>query len=149
MDAIGATHVVDTLQSKNGLGTYSPVTKTILGKGWKEFLDDGVDNNLCMFPVKRGTKNVPLTSWGEYKDRKPTDNEIGDWGKRFQDINPAVVLGKVSEVIDIEADGDEGYRFVKEKGLPKTWTFKSPSGPNKLHHLYRYPEGFAGIEKAI
>lgn len=151
--AIGADYVttlpVVTLNGKSK-GTFSPITKTNLGRGWEELLRGlDSDRNFSVFPVERGTKKVPLCKWEPFQNRKPTNEEVRLWGRRHQHINPAIVLGRVSGVIDLEADGDEGYRFLKEKGLPLTWTYKSPSGTNKLHHLYRYPVGFDYIEKAI
>lgn len=86
--------------------------------------------NISLVPVKN---KIPLIKWEEFQNRRPTEEEVKEWFKKWPDANIAMVAGKISglTVVDVEAQGDP-------KQFPATMTVKSGGGG--WHFYYQYHE---------
>jgi hypothetical protein len=88
-----------------------------------------------IFPLLPGTK-IPATSHG-YKDAVVYDPEnppVGNYG---------IVLDNMFVVIDFDCDHPE--REAIEKGLPPTWSQRTPRRDCVgMHYMYTIPAGYKG-----
>ncbi len=85
-----------------------------------------------ILPVAKDKK--PLIPWKEFQSRKPTEDEVREWFKKFPDMNIGIITGKISDliVVDVEKGGDVS-------DLPDTLISKTGGGG--WHYYYRYTEG--------
>ena len=81
-----------------------------------------------------GPGKIPLIHWKEFQSRKPTEEEVVGWFKKWPKANIGIVTGKLSNiaVVDVEYGGDPS-------GWPKTATVKTGGGGK--HFYYTYAEG--------
>ena len=86
-------------------------------------------------PIKAHTKQPSLSQLAPYLERHATDEEFESW--EFPAVG--VVTGRVSNLVVLDADGDEGVSILKEHGHPVTPTARTPSGG--LHAYFRHPPG--------
>ncbi|NIS76033.1 MAG: hypothetical protein GTO08_12355, partial [Deltaproteobacteria bacterium] len=63
----------------------------------------------------RGKK--PLIPWTDYQRICSTPEERAEWKRRYPDCNWGLVTGKVSGVVALDFDGEEGKTLRKEKNL--------------------------------
>ena len=90
-----------------------------------------------VIPIKNGSKKA-LVPWKEYQTRRPTKQELKSWGKSFPDANIAIVTGKVSGVVVVDADSKDAIKFVKKLGVPDgTPMVRTKRG---AHFYFRYPD---------
>jgi len=93
----------------------------------------------------------PLLEWKEYMQRRPTLKELYQWFYKGQN-NIAIVTGRVSDLIVLDIDGEEGKQSLKEKKLlplDETPCVKTGRG---YHLYYHYREGvktLAGLLRGI
>ena len=76
----------------------------------QEYLEIGIP----VVPISYRKKTPLLTSWKEFQNRLPSATEIETWWRKWPDANLAIVTGKVSNLIVIDADGPEGEKWVLE-----------------------------------
>ena len=100
---------------------------------------------LCVIPVPRprvgaasgtpGDGKVPVLAWKPYQERLPTEAEIAQWFGA-EPMNLAIITGKVSDVVVVDADSPEALRWVVRR-LPYTpWQTQTARG---WHCFYRHP----------
>jgi len=79
----------------------------------------------------------PYIKWSEYKDRKPTEDEVNLWFTQNPDANIGIITGKVSNIIVFDLDSPEALAYAEEEGgFPDT--VKAQTG--KGWHMYmQYP----------
>ena len=83
-----------------------------------------------------GDGKVPAIPWREYQTRLATEDEIREWFSR-EPMNIAIVTGKVSGIVVVDADSPEAVRFATRR-LPWTpWQTQSAKG---FHFAYGYPD---------
>lgn len=86
-------------------------------------------------PIPHAQK-VPQFPWKEYQERVPTEDDLKRWYGRKMPCNYAIVTGKISGLVAVDADSPEAVRFIEEK-LPKTpWINVTARG---RQFIYRYP----------
>src|ERR1700687_3360712 len=73
-------------------------------------------NGWSVIPVQAGGK-VPLIVWTPYQQRIASVEEIENWFKQWPNCNLGVVTGKVSNVVVIDLDGQEGISQAMKLGL--------------------------------
>lgn len=108
---------------------------------YKELLPLYWDLGWSLIPVKYKNK-TPDGSWSIYQKERADADTISEWFLNGVTRNIAVVCGKVSGVVCLDVDGEEGKRFLqeqKEKGnsLTKTIVAKSSRG---FKYFYKYPK---------
>ncbi len=98
---------------------------------------DLYDLGLSVIPVCTRSKGPPLVDWRKYQRLRADEAVIKRWLARWPEANPAIVTGRVSGVIVLDADGPAARATLADiGGMPSTWTVRSPNG----HHYYlRYP----------
>ena len=69
------------------------------------------ENGLSVIPVSRDKKPL-LKSWKEYQDRYATEEEILSWWEQWPDANVAIITGKISDLVGVDADGSEGIDWI-------------------------------------
>ena len=85
-------------------------------------------------PGQPGDGKVPALSWRGFQDARPTEDQIRSWFATEQNI--AVITGRVSDVVVIDADSSGAVRWVTTN-LPRTpWQTKTARG---YHLWYRWP----------
>jgi hypothetical protein len=88
-----------------------------------------------IIPTKKD-KTPYLISWKEYQNIKPSAEQINRWWAAWPDANPAVITGKISNIIVLDLDAKHN-RSSKEFQIPPTVCAKS--GNNGEHFFFRYP----------
>jgi len=85
-----------------------------------------------ILPVGRDKK--PLIPWKKFQSRKPTEDEVREWFKKFPEMNIGIITGKISDliVVDVEKGGSVD-------NLPDTLIVKTGGGG--WHYYYKYTEG--------
>ena len=93
--------------------------------------------------LSHGFSCIPLNGkraaikWEEYQKRLPSYEEVNQWFETEKNIG--IVTGKVSNLIVLDVDGEEGDATIRSQGfvIPPTPTVRTGKG----YHLYfRYPE---------
>jgi hypothetical protein len=91
--------------------------------------------------LHRGYSIIPLSGkkaiikWEEYQHRLPTEPEITSWFKDGKS-NIGIITGKVSGILVLDVDGEEGQKFIQQVDLPLTSCVKTGLGGN--HFYFRY-----------
>jgi hypothetical protein len=79
----------------------------------------------------------PLVTWGDFRYRMPSEDEIRNWYSTFPYAGVAIVTGKLSKLVVLDVDiGGDHSKFGE---LPRTVCTKTPSGGR--HYYFLYPEG--------
>ncbi len=61
-------------------------------------------------------KRPVLYSWDEYKQRRPTKEEVTSWFTEYPDANIAIITGDVSGIIVMDLDSPDAEQYAKDKG---------------------------------
>ncbi|MES2930989.1 MAG: bifunctional DNA primase/polymerase [Patescibacteria group bacterium] len=90
-----------------------------------------------IIPVKED-KTPYISSWVKYQQESASEEQIKEWWAKWPDANPAVVTGKISNlvVLDIDAKG-ENPRSVDE--FPLGNTVHSRTGNAGWHFFFLHP----------
>lgn len=94
------------------------------------------DIGWSVIPLKQDKR--PYISWKSYQGKPATKAQIKKWWAQYPDANIGIVTGKVSGLIVIDLDSDEGQEaYIAECGeLHSTIAQKTGKG---LHLLFRHP----------
>jgi len=98
-----------------------------------EYLEMG----FSVIPVKRSDKKPYLKSWKEYQKRLPTEEEIERWWMLWPNANIAIITGKVSGIIIVDADGPVGIQWMADN-LQKTTVYNQTY--KGVHGVYKNPQ---------
>lgn len=84
----------------------------------------------------------PRVKWLEFQDRKPTEDEVRFWWRKWPNANPIIITGRISGIVAIDVDprhgGDEAWReWTRRNPVPATVT--SLTGGGGQHYLYNWP----------
>lgn len=85
-----------------------------------------INYGFCLIPLKQRDKR-PQIAWNEYQTRKPTQNEIVNWIRKYPEMNIGIVTGEISGITVVDIDKED-----IPAGFSPTWTVKTSKG----HHLY-------------
>jgi replicative DNA helicase len=81
---------------------------------------------------------VPLVSWKEFQNRRPTEQEVESWFNQWPDANIGIVTGKISGVVVFDLDSDHAVQYAEDEGgFPDTPKVKTGKG---YHYYMRYPD---------
>ena len=75
-------------------------------------LDFVTKRECSVIPVARDKR--PLVKWEEFQKRRPTEEEVESWWTRWPDANIAIVTGRISGLVVVDADGAAGLEWMKE-----------------------------------
>ena len=79
---------------------------------------------------------TPISSWQEYQKRHPTTEELYKWFSTGNS-NIAIITGKISNLVVVDIDDNNAYRWAQENFDTDTLTVKTSRG---YHLYYRYPQ---------
>lgn len=91
---------------------------------------------LSVFSLPRGRKESKM-SWKQFQIDFPSEEQIASWDEHGQHLNVAIVTGRLSNVIVLDIDGDDGQNLIDSLDLPKTPTVRTSKGQ---HRYFRYPK---------
>jgi hypothetical protein len=91
-----------------------------------------------IIPVDSTDKH-PLVQWRNYTSKRADSFETAEWGRRFPNAGIAVICGKVSGLLVLDADGPLGTQEAIERGLPDSPMAETPSGGR--HVYFRSVDG--------
>lgn len=90
---------------------------------------------LCVFPLHRNSKRPALDSWDPYKlGARATPALLAEW--QAAGFQPAVATNATSGVTVFEVDSLDAWAAALERGLPDTFTVKTPRG---WHYYFQHP----------
>jgi replicative DNA helicase len=96
--------------------------KTYLDKGWS------------VIPVK-ADKTPAIDSWKEYQTRLPSLDEAAKWERG----NIAVVTGKVSGLVVVDADNQQAVDWCLSSGLASPLRVRSGRSDMAMHFYFKHP----------
>jgi len=91
---------------------------------------------LNVFPC--GKDKRPLIKWKPYQDQRVTAREIRDWWTKWPDANIAIVTGKLSDLLVLDSDTEEGDKALRSMLNGTQPTVKTPGGH---HYYFKHPAG--------
>ena len=107
--------------------------KEYLARGWS-----------CV-PLIPGTKKAAV-KWEKYQKRLPTQEEVDEWtraGSTHDNLDQvAIVTGKISGLIVLDIDGDEGWNWLTQHkvGLQQDTPIVCTNEPlRKYHYYFKHP----------
>lgn len=80
-------------------------------------------------------KKPLLKSWKEFQSRRPTEDEIQEWWKKWPEANIGIVTGKLSGITVVDIDSYAGATDI----FPPTFTVKTGNGGTQK--FYKYQDG--------
>jgi len=92
--------------------------------------------DFSVIPVTQKEKK-PFVRWQEYQDRIASEDEINSWWDRYPEANVAIVTGKISNLIAIDVDSEEGLLWLKKNYSEDTGVYGRTA--RGYHALYRHP----------
>ncbi|MEI8376792.1 MAG: bifunctional DNA primase/polymerase, partial [Planctomycetota bacterium] len=100
---------------------------------------DYYDRGMCVIPIRSWeVSRRPYVKWKQYQAKRPTRQQVIDWWTGWPDAGIAVILGPVSNLLCVDADGEQAHRILLELvgEIPLTPTCKSGSADPFRYHLY-------------
>lgn len=91
-----------------------------------------IDHGMVVLPVDGHKK--PMTKWLDYQTERPTINTYRRWEERHRNANPAVITGKISNVVVLDIDDPAFFHALPE--TPDTPISKTPRG---FHIWFKHP----------
>ena len=101
-----------------------------------------LDRGFSTVPLLAGYKR-PCVRWKVFQERIPTEQEIGNWARRWPEAGLALVLGLVSGVFVIDVDGSEAHQALLDRLGSEPQAPKVLSGsrqPDRYHLFFRHPD---------
>lgn len=87
-------------------------------------------------------KRPRLPRWEQYQHQRVTKEEIAEWWGRWPESNIAIVTGRVSDMVVVDVDDEEGARAL-EPHLNGTKTLSAVTGSGGRHYYFKHPGGDA------
>src|SRR5262249_53248813 len=90
-----------------------------------------------LMPIPVGPDKRPLVDWKSYQNDAPHADQVDEWWTRWPQANVGIVTGKISGVVVLDADGDEGLASLKTLNTPATtWLSRTGRG---WHQWFAHP----------
>lgn len=96
------------------------------------------EKNWSVFPINSRTKR-PFVEWKSYQKDPANEEQIKQWWKTYPYAGIGLVTGKISNLIVLDVDGEEGKKYIKDKGFAPTPCVKTKRGE---HYYFKHP-GFS------
>lgn len=98
----------------------------------EKFLSFGLSIIPCHSGTNTDNDKRPCIKWKEFQTTLPTTQQLHAWQLKWPEANWAIITGKLSGIVVLEIDSEEGEKFCAEHGLPETVSVQSKRG----RHLY-------------
>jgi len=89
-----------------------------------------------IIPVDADTKK-PLVFWKPFAEKAAGLDDMQRWCRKYPNKGIAVITGKVSNLVVLDADGEAGVREVLQRGVPRTPCVRTPRGG--MHFYFQLP----------
>jgi hypothetical protein len=66
--------------------------------------------------ITESSKRPLISKWGEYQNRRPTEEEVKKWFTDFPSANIGIVTGKVSNIVVFDFDSGGSLEYAKAHG---------------------------------
>jgi len=92
-----------------------------------------------IIPVQQSKK--PYIAWEKYQNQKANENQIKEWWSKYPNANVAIVTGKISNLLVIDIDSEEGIQELNDQisGTIIMPVAESPGGG--FHYYFQHVEG--------
>lgn len=82
----------------------------------------------------------PLLNWKQYQNQRASPEQVRAWWDKWPDANVGIVTGRVSNLVVIDIDDEEGLELLKQK-IPNIFdsTLVCKTGGGGYHLYYRHP----------
>lgn len=91
-----------------------------------------------IFPIVPLAK-TPIINWKPCQRKAASEEQIKKWWKDFPFSSIGLATGKISNLIVLDVDGEEGAKYIKDRGIPPTPCVKTKKG---YHYYFKHP-GFS------
>lgn len=92
-----------------------------------------------VIPVRAGTKKA-LVKWEPFEKKRPTEEQLQSWWKKWPDAQLAVITGKISGFVAVDFDSPEAVEAFESTICQLPATIRQETGkPNHFHYLFQYP----------
>lgn len=100
-----------------------------------------------VIPVKKDKR--PLIKWERYQTEKAGPEQIKEWWKKWPDANIGLVTGKISGIMVVDIDSQEGHDALNEfiPDTLRTPISKTQSGG--WHYIFKYQKGLVNRARVI
>ena len=88
--------------------------------------------------VKGSAKGHTVEKWKPFQTERASIDRIYEWYQKFRGYNYAIITGKVSGIVVLDADDENAEAFVNTRCLPTPIRQISGSGHGS-HYVYRHP----------
>lgn len=88
-------------------------------------------------PIPVAANKKPLLPWGQFMTRKPSIDTIDRWQYEYPQANIAILTGRASDLLVLDADDQGAIEEVEEKGVPETASVWTPRGK---HWYFQLPK---------
>lgn len=106
-----------------------------------------IEHGYSIIPIRANKKS--FVKWKEYQERIATHEEIKLWWTQWPEANIALVTGKISGIIVIDIDSQEGYDNLNEF-LPDSFVTPMSTTPNNgWHYFVKYQEGLINKARVV
>lgn len=103
-----------------------------------------VSKGISVIPLKHKDKKPALSSWKEYQERLPKDEELIKWFGNGANLNIGAVTGRISGIVAVDLDTAEAVDYAKQNNFPISPLSKTGKG---YHIVYRYKDGVRNFQK--
>ena len=84
----------------------------------------------------------PCVSWGRYRSRAASATQIKQWWSQWPDANVGIVTGRISGLVVVDVDGEEGWVALAEAGIDLQSVSTPRVRTGRGGHVYvQYPHG--------
>ena len=92
------------------------------------------------FPLQKKSKK-PLLNWLDYRDRKPTEEEIAQWQKDGLLDQVGIVCGPISDLMVFDVDNaEEFHQWLSQNGRPYAVNPTVITSKGKYHIYHQYAD---------
>ena len=127
------------MPGRGGSGkSFPPRPKGLTMNRTKELLEAALlyeKKGWSVFPVNSQTKR-PLIEWKTCQNKPASPEQIKEWWKKYAYAGIGLVTGKISNLIVLDIDGEEGKKYIKDKGIAPTPCVKTKRGE---HYYFKHP----------
>lgn len=126
-----------------------PLSPQIQNNMIKSILDYALDyqsRGFSVVPLRTDGAKCPPIRWKEFQTRRATEQEILAWWVKWPNSNVGIVTGSASGIFVIDADSEEGGKWVAAN-LPVTSVYAKTGRKKGVHAYYRLPAGVTARTK--
>ena len=102
----------------------------------ESIIQEYLKHGFSLIPIQRNTKKPKGRTWKKYQYKKATAEDILEWYANDQDINLAIVTGRISQIVVIDLD-DPGKHDTLKSIIPEIDKTTIVYTPNRgAYHYY-------------